>query len=133
MTEQERSKEQQAELARTLYPYARRLTMERHTDIRRKELLMEKGLTDSSALELIKKARRDRQAIHQSQWDDKNQDEAMRNMAIGGVICAIGLFVTFTSYQSAASSPTGGSYTLAWGAILFGGFQFLRGVYQMME
>jgi len=133
MSEQEVSQEQQEERKRTLYPYARRLMMEKHSDSQRKELLMEKGLTESSAQQLVRDLRQEQIRLHQNQWDDTNQDDAMRNMAIGGVICAIGLFVTFTSYQSAASSPSGGSYTLAWGAILFGGFQFLRGVYQMME
>lgn len=47
---------------------------------------------------------------------------------IGLIIMVIGIAVTFFSYQSAASSPTGGSYVVAWGAIIFGGLQFLRGL-----
>jgi hypothetical protein len=57
-------------------------------------------------------------------------DGALRNMGIGGAICAIGLAVTIVTYSAAASAPGGGRYLVAWGAILFGGLQFLRGCVQ---
>ncbi len=51
----------------------------------------------------------------------------IRNMAIGGLIFVIGMVVTVGTYMAAASSPSGRRYTLAWGAIIFGGYRFLRG------
>jgi hypothetical protein len=47
------------------------------------------------------------------------------NMLLGGIICVAGLAVTFWTYSSAAN---GGSYVIAWGAILFGAIRFFRGL-----
>lgn len=47
-------------------------------------------------------------------------------MLVGGVICAIGTLITLATYS--ASSANGGTYVMAWGAILFGGFRFLKGL-----
>ena len=38
----------------------------------------------------------------------------------------VGHLVTVVTYQ--AASKSGGHYLVAWGAILFGGLQFLRGL-----
>jgi hypothetical protein len=56
-------------------------------------------------------------------------DVGRRNMAIGGVVCVIGVIVTVATY-AAASGPGGGRYIIAWGAIVFGAIQFLRGASQ---
>jgi hypothetical protein len=48
-----------------------------------------------------------------------------RNMLIGGVICAIGIAITFGTYATASSS--GGTYTVCWGAMIFGFIRFVRG------
>ncbi|HEX8915652.1 MAG TPA: hypothetical protein VF796_25080 [Humisphaera sp.] len=50
-----------------------------------------------------------------------------RNMLVGGVICVIGIVVTVGTYMAAAD---GGRFTVAWGAILFGGIQFFKGMAQ---
>lgn len=47
------------------------------------------------------------------------------NMIIGGLICVVGLIVTFGTYNIAAP---GGHFIVAWGAIVFGAIQFFRGV-----
>jgi hypothetical protein len=52
-----------------------------------------------------------------------------KNMLYGGLWCIGGVVVTALSYQAAANAG-GGSYVLAWGAILFGGIQFIRGMLQ---
>jgi len=57
----------------------------------------------------------------------RNQpNAAQRQMIIGALWCIGGIAVTAATY-SAASGPGGGSYVVAWGAILFGGLQFVRG------
>jgi hypothetical protein len=52
----------------------------------------------------------------------------LRNMAIGAVVCLIGIAVTAGTYSAASS---GGHYVVAWGAIVFGAFQFLKGLFQL--
>lgn len=50
------------------------------------------------------------------------------NMWIGGVICLIGIVVTVGSCLLAGEG--GGRYYIAWGAIVWGGIQFFRGLSQ---
>lgn len=52
----------------------------------------------------------------------------LRNMAIGGIICLLGVLVTAATYGAASG---GGHYVVAWGAIVFGAFQFLKGLFQL--
>jgi hypothetical protein len=52
-------------------------------------------------------------------------------MITGAVICVIGIVVTAVSYSSA--SEGGGSYVVAWGAIIFGAIRFFRGLMQASE
>jgi hypothetical protein len=54
-----------------------------------------------------------------------------KNMLYGALWCIGGLVVTALSYQ-AAMNAGGGRYVLAWGAILFGGIQFFRGMIQSL-
>ncbi len=54
------------------------------------------------------------------------------DMVIGGLVCVIGIVITVASYTSASNDPHGGTYVVAWGAILFGGIQFCRGIYLAM-
>ena len=46
-------------------------------------------------------------------------------MITGGIWCAGGLLITIATYTAASG---GGTYIVAWGAILFGGLQFIRGL-----
>lgn len=52
--------------------------------------------------------------------------KAEKNAIIGGIVALIGLLVTIVTYSNASGS--GGTYIVAWGAILYGGIQFFRGV-----
>lgn len=56
----------------------------------------------------------------------ERRDEASNDVVYGGLWCLGGLLVTALTYSSASNS--GGTYVVAWGAILFGALQFLRGV-----
>jgi hypothetical protein len=49
-------------------------------------------------------------------------------VALGLLVMAIGCAVTFFTYQAAADNPGGGRYVVAWGAIIWGGYQVLRGM-----
>jgi hypothetical protein len=65
----------------------------------------------------------------------KAKDEALKraarkNMLYGALWCIGGIVITALSYQAAVNGG-GGKYVLAWGAILFGGIQFFRGMIQL--
>jgi hypothetical protein len=49
-------------------------------------------------------------------------------MVVVGLWCVGGTIVTIVTYQAASG---GGTYMVAWGAIVFGGIQFLRGLMGM--
>jgi hypothetical protein len=53
---------------------------------------------------------------------------AERRMLSGALWCVGGILVTLITYFSAASSPSGGTYFVAWGAIVFGGLRFFQGL-----
>ena len=59
------------------------------------------------------------------------KDAGRKNMLYGALWCIGGVVVTALSYQAAANAG-GGKYVLAWGAIVFGGIQFFRGMIQSM-
>lgn len=50
-----------------------------------------------------------------------------KHMVIGGLICVVGLAVTWYSYLYARDGG-GGRYVVAYGAIIVGGIQFVRGL-----
>lgn len=52
-----------------------------------------------------------------------------RNMLIGACWCIGGIVVTAATYSAAQGD---GTYVVAWGAIVFGSIQFLRGVFQSL-
>lgn len=49
-------------------------------------------------------------------------------MVIGAVLAVIGLGITIWTYTAASSNPTGGSYFVAYGPIIFGAFLFFQGL-----
>lgn len=57
--------------------------------------------------------------------DDEFIEKANHDMIIGALSFIVGAAVTYFTYQSASG---GGTYIIAWGAILFGGIQFFRGL-----
>jgi len=50
-------------------------------------------------------------------------------MLVGGLWCFGGTAVTVYTYSAASG---GGTYVVAWGAIIFGGIQFLKGLTQFL-
>jgi hypothetical protein len=55
----------------------------------------------------------------------------MRQVITGSVLFVIGLVITIATYSSASSSPTGGTYFVAWGPMIFGIIAIIRGVLAM--
>ena len=60
--------------------------------------------------------------------DDAQRGQGKRNMLFGGLWLFGGLAVTIGTMMGNA----GGKIFFAWGAIVFGGLQFFRGVYQVL-
>jgi len=86
------------------------------------QALVEKGLDSESASIVAANVFRMR--------GDAISAAGKKNMLYGLLWCVGGAIVTAATYQVAANSPNGGSYVVAWGAIVFGGIQFLRGAAQ---
>jgi hypothetical protein len=53
---------------------------------------------------------------------------AIRQVAIGLALLVAGLVITGVTYSHASSSPTGGTYIVAWGPMLFGLVTTVRGL-----
>lgn len=51
-----------------------------------------------------------------------------RDLRVGSAWLAGGLLVTVVTYALAVSSPMGGHFIIAWGAMLYGGARILRGL-----
>jgi hypothetical protein len=60
---------------------------------------------------------------------EANKSVGMKNMLYGGLWCGGGIVVTVVTLSM---SQGGGTYVVAWGAILFGAIQFFKGVYQVL-
>ncbi len=85
------------------------------------EKLTERGLDADSASNLVDRLK---------QTQAQARKLAVKNhMFYGALWCIGGIAVTMYTYQ-VASNAGGGPYIIAWGAILYGGFQFLRGLAQ---
>jgi hypothetical protein len=57
---------------------------------------------------------------------DEAKRNSKKNMLWGAVWCIGGILVTALTYSNASSG--GGSYVVAWGAIVFGAVQFFKGL-----
>lgn len=82
-----------------------------------KTALLEKGLDENSATAVIDNLEREIEVAR--------KNRANKDMLYGALWCVGGIVVTVVT-MSAASG--GGRYVVAWGAILFGGVQFVKGL-----
>ena len=62
---------------------------------------------------------------------DNGKKRASSDMKIGAAICIIGIVITVVTYDMAKNK--GGTYFVAYGAIIFGAIQFLRGLFNSMK
>jgi hypothetical protein len=86
------------------------------------ELLQEKGLDPELAEAIVSKV----SAMHRQ----AKREAANKNMLYGALWCIGGTVVTVASFSAASG---GGRYVVAWGAIVFGGIQFFRGLSQLAD
>jgi hypothetical protein len=117
VSEQELSQEQVVE---AIYRYAAEQMAAGHSNASVKADLMKKGLDPQAADTVVDELSRVR--------SDAARSAGLRNMGFGALWCIGGIAVTAVTYSMA--SQGGGTYIVTWGAILFGGIQFLRGLWQ---
>ncbi|MEX2213931.1 MAG: hypothetical protein WD768_07375 [Phycisphaeraceae bacterium] len=83
--------------------------------------LVEQGLDRESAWAVVKNL------VQAGAGADRSG--AMKHLIVGGIILAIGIAVTVGTYS--AASAKGGSYTVAYGAIIFGAIELFVGLFQL--
>ncbi len=85
----------------------------------------------SSILAASGESRNRRDISYRSQRNQSESREAGQNIMLFGILWCIGgiAFIALT-YKSAAGSG-GIKYVVAWGAIVFGGIQFIRGLMRL--
>lgn len=91
-------------------------------------LLVEKGMSKSGANALANTIANGYVADgqeHDSRTIEDADDKGTKDMILGALWCVGGAVATVISYSSASA---GGHYYIWWGAILFGGIQFLKGL-----
>ena len=64
----------------------------------------------------------------QSIYESERQAARSRNITIGLIMLVIGIIITAVTYDSASSSPNGGTYIVAWGPMVFGAIRLFKGL-----
>lgn len=109
-------RENQEEIIRQIYNYAMNLLVNAEkTPQEVKIRLVEKGLTEQDAEIIVTNIVRQIRNI-----------KANKDILYGTLWCLGGLLVTWLSYELASEN---GSYIAFYGAIIFGAFQFIKGLF----
>ena len=116
MTQREPSPE---EVARAVYGHAAGLMKQGLSESQIKDRLVEKGLDRQAASTVVNRLVTLRHEAY--------QEAAKKNMLHGALWCIGGIIVTAVTYAAASG---GGTYIVAWGAIIFGAIQFFKGLSQ---
>ena len=120
--EEQREEIEQQELINRIYAFtADMLFNQKKSPQESKTVLIEKGLRPEDADVVITNL--------QNQYRQEKQEAGNKNMLYGALWCIGGLLVTFLTYCAASS---GGTYVVAWGAVIFGAIQFVKGVFQRL-
>ena len=122
MAEQEMTEEQMVE---AIYGFAAEQIKAGVKPPEIEKRLVEKGLDEDSAKIVVANLIKARVRAE--------YDSSVKNMIYGALWCIGGSAVTAATYSAAANANGGGKYVVAWGAILFGGFQFLGGLFTYLR
>jgi hypothetical protein len=97
-----------------------------------KQLIKKKGMSETEAKLLVQEAVRTIEEYKQTpQGRQEMVRKYKRKMVSGFLWAAGGTIVTVATYS--AASDGGGTYVIAWGAILFGIIDFFRGLFGWMK
>lgn len=106
------------EAVKKLYEYAAQLLVkEKKSPEEVKANLVEMGMDNESADTIINNLL--------AQIEGVKKERANKDMIYGALWCIGGIIVTAVTYQAASG---GGTYVVAWGAIIFGAVQFFKGL-----
>jgi hypothetical protein len=119
MSQQESTNEQ---AIRAVYNYAAELMKDGLSGPQIESHLIEKGLDQQAAAIVVRNLAELRTNAY--------KEAGKKNMLYGALWCIGGTVVTVITLAAASG---GGTYVIAWGAIIFGGIQFLRGLYQYLS
>jgi hypothetical protein len=105
-----------------LFNYALRLAANGQSPKTIQQTLIEQGIEEQTAAHIAQQAVSTKKAVVRK--------AALAEMGIGVGICLVGLIITLVTLALASG---GGTYVVAYGAILVGAFQFLRGVFRLLK
>ena len=109
---------EQQKAVNQIYEYAaNHMVKEKKSAIETKNALIAQGLDEESASVVV--------ANLEQQIKQAKKERANKDMLYGALWCIGGIIVTAITYSAASG---GGTYVIAWGAILFGAIQFIKGV-----
>jgi len=60
--------------------------------------------------------------------EEDRRSQASRQIVTGAIFLGVGLILTVATFGAAASSPSGGTYILAYGPMIYGAITLFRGV-----
>ena len=118
----ETGKKEVQEAVDKIYVFAANLMVnEKKSAAETKEALINQGLSNESAKAVVENL--------EKQIKETKKERAGKDMMYGALWCIGGIMVTAVTYTSATG---GGTYVVAWGAILFGAFQFVSGLFNFV-
>jgi hypothetical protein len=116
----EQAEQQQA--VEQLFQIAAQQMQAGKSDAQIQAYLQENGATKEAAETVVSELRPEYQKAY--------QEAARKDMLHGGLWLGGGLLVTGVTYSMASE---GGSYFMTWGAIIFGGIQFFKGLVRSLK
>lgn len=120
--EEQREKIDQQEIVNQIYGFTADMLYNQKKSIEEtKAALIETGLRAEDADVVI--------ANLQNQYKQEKREAGNKNMLYGALWCVGGLLVTILTYSAASD---GGTYVVAWGAVIFGAIQFFKGLFQRL-
>ena len=120
--EERREKIDQQEIVNQIYGFTADMLYNQKKSIEEtKAALIENGLRAEDADVVI--------ANLQNQYKQEKREAGNKNMLYGALWCVGGLLVTILTYSAASD---GGTYVVAWGAVIFGAIQFFKGLFQRL-
>lgn len=118
--EEQREKMDQQEIVNQIYGFTADMLYNQKKSVEEtKAALIENGLRAEDADVVI--------ANLQNQYKQEKREAGNKNMLYGALWCVGGLLITILTYSAASD---GGTYVVAWGAMIFGVIQFFKGVFQ---
>jgi len=112
------------EIVETVYGFAAEMMGEGKTGAEIESALTEKGLDRETAQAVVGNLN----AVAAEAGSEANKQTGLKHMGMGALWGIGGAVVTAVTYS--AASEGGGTYMVAWGAMVIGGLEFLYGVFK---